>query len=447
MITLYQKPEDRQAFIETLKKHGSLSNYELKLVTKTGRHRDILISGTLEGDTLSGMILDVTEPKKLEEQLRQAQKMEAVGLLAGGVSHDFNNILSAIIGYGQFLEMKIRPDDPMMFTVEQILAAARRGAEVTHRLLAFSRKQIFELLPVDLNEVIRNVEKLLARIMGEDIELRTVLRGNPRVFADRNQLEQVLMNLAANARDAMPEGGLFTITSEPVVLDDEFVDRHGYGIPGDYVLVYVADTGSGMDHRTRDRVFEPFFTTKEIGKGTGLGLAMVYGIVKQHNGFIDVHSEEGRGTIFRIYLPLTETGDGREERPSDLRSLTERGNETVLVAEDDAALRRLSTIVLSEFGYTVITAEDGEDVVQKYAENKESIGLVIMDVIMPKKNGGQAYEDIKKMDHGARVLFVSAADGALKKQFLPEGVDFIMKPVSPRELLTKVREILDRRTG
>lgn len=443
---LYERIEDRNAFLEVLRKRGSLNNYELELITKSRARRNVLISATLEGDILSGMILDVTEAKRLEERLRQAQKMEAIGQLAGGVSHDFNNILSAIMGYGELLAMKMDPENSLLPSVEQIISAARRGAEVTRRLLAFSRKQVFELHPVDLNEAIRNVEKLLARIIGEDIELRTVLRGELTVNADRNQLEQVLMNLAANARDAMPEGGFFTITSERVLMDTDFVKTHGYGRPGEYALISVADTGTGMSDETKGRIFEPFFTTKETGKGTGLGLAMAYGIIKQHNGFINVYSEEGEGTIFRIYLPAVQAKTEEPGWSLYLRPILRKGTETLLVAEDDMALRRLSTMVLSEFGYNVISARDGDDAVMKFGENREHIKLVILDMIMPKKNGMEAYEEITKMHPGIKALFVSGytADVAQKKGFLRRGTDFLKKPFSPYELLAKVREILDR---
>ena len=238
-----------------------------------------------------------------------------------------------------------------------------------------------------------------------------------------------------------------TITSDSFVLDDQFVKTHGYGLPGEYALISIADTGIGMNDETKERIFEPFFTTKEIGRGTGLGLAMVYGVIKQHNGFINVYSEEGRGTVFRIYLPLAKAEVESGPPAADLRPPIERGNETILVAEDDEALRRLSTVVLTEFGYTVIAAQDGEDAVKKFAENIERIGLVILDVVMPKKNGRAAYEEIRRMQPGAKVLFVSGytTDVTQKNGLLLGGLDFVTKPVSPYDLLAKVREILERR--
>ncbi len=390
---------------------------------------------------------DISEQKKLEDQLRQAQKMEAVGTLAGGVAHDFNNILTAVIGYGNFLKIKIKEDSHLKPYIDQILAASERAANLTQSLLAFSRRQISNPMPVKLNEIIKKVEKLLLRIIGEHIELNTMLsEADLIIMADSGQMEHVLMNLATNARDAMPTGGLLTIKTELVELDEEFIKAHGYGRKGLYAVVSVTDTGVGINGKTKDKIFDPFFTTKEVGKGTGLGLAMAYGIIKQHNGYINVYSEINRGSTFKIYLPIiTEF-----ERPMDLQpeTITEikGGIETVLIAEDETEIRKLSKTALEEWGYNVIEACDGEDAVNKFLENKEKISLLLFDVIMPKLSGRGAYEKIKNVMPDIKVLFMSGypTDFINYNEIIEHGFNFISKPASPTLLLKKVREVLDK---
>lgn len=394
---------------------------------------------------LFGVARDITERKRLEEQLLHSQKMEAIGQLAGGVAHEFNNILTAIIGYGNILLMKMKGDDPLRHNVEQILTSSERAAGLTQGLLTYSRKQITAPRPENLNDIVKKTEGLLLRIISEDIELKTVLTDEElTVMADRGQIEQVLMNLATNARDAMPDGGSLTISTELVEIDMEFINIHGYGEPGMYALISVADTGIGIEKKMMEKIFEPFFTTKEIGKGTGLGLAMVYGIIKQHDGYINVYSEAGKGTTFKIYLPVIKAKI--REKESSIIQLPVGGTETVLVAEDDKALRKLIKTVLDEFGYKVIDAVDGEDAVEKFMENKDRIDLLVFDVVMPKKNGKEAYEEIKKINPRVKALFTSGYTSNIihKKGILEEGINFILKPVSPKELLRKVREILDR---
>ena len=411
---------------------------------------------------------DITERKKLEEQLRQAQKLEAIGQLAGGVAHDFNNILSGIIGFGSLVEMNMKEDDPNRAHLKEILKAGERAAQLTKSLLAFSRKQIIDLKPQNLNEIIKGVESFLRRIIGEDIELKAILTpppsapplkirggrgsyvseeeiGDLTVLADRGQIEQVLMNLAANARDALPNGGDLIIETKQVGLDVEFIKRHGYGEAGIYALLTVTDSGTGMDEKTRERIFEPFFTTKELGRGTGLGLAMVYGIIKQHDGFINVYSEPEKGTTFKIYLPLIKSAV-EESVGATPAAYPKGGTETVLVAEDDQAVRKLTMNVLERFGYKVIAAEDGEEAIKKFKENKKEIQLLLLDVIMPKKNGKEVYEEIKKINPRIKTIFLSGYTANLihKKGILEEGLNFMLKPVSPKELLKKVRETLDR---
>jgi CheY-like chemotaxis protein len=324
------------------------------------------------------------------------------------------------------------------------LTSAERAANLTQALLAFSRKQIISPKPVNLNEIIRGVKSLLSRIIGEDIELSTELIDNSLIImADGGQIEQVLMNLATNARDAMPDGGSLTITTDIMSFGYEFIKAHGYGTPGLYACITVEDTGIGMDKGIRERIFEPFFTTKEVGKGTGLGLSMVYGIIQQHDGYINVYSEPGSGTIFKIYLPLIKTAlDEQHDIPF---AKIKRGTETVLVAEDDSQVRELIREVLTGFGYTVLEAHDGESALRLFFEHKDKIKLIILDVIMPKMNGKKIYNNIKKIRPDIKCLFTSGYDANIihKKGILEENLPFISKPISPEELLLKLREIFD----
>ena len=389
---------------------------------------------------------DITEKKGLEDQLRQAQKMEAVGRLAGGIAHDFNNILTAIIGYSDILQMNMKDDDPQRADVDQILGASQKAAQLTQSLLAFSRQQIISPKPVKLNKIIVNVEKLLLRLIGEDIEFKTnLIDMDLTIMADSGQIEQVLINLAANARDAMPEGGMLSINTELVELDKYFIKTHAYNVKaGRYCLISVADSGIGMDENTRKRIFEPFFTTKDLGSGTGLGLSIIYGIITQHNGFVDVYSEPGKGTTFKIYLPIIKSAV--EETKTEILPPPKGGTETVLVAEDDEVVRTIIKAILNKFGYKIIEAVDGEDAVIRFKENKDKIDLIILDVIMPKKNGKMAYDEIKKLCPEIKAIFTSGYTTELidKKGVLEEGINFIPKPVSADELLRKVREVLDK---
>ncbi|MBI5664074.1 MAG: response regulator, partial [Nitrospirae bacterium] len=393
---------------------------------------------------LLGITEDITENRKLREQLFQAQKMEAIGQLAAGIAHDFNNILTAIIGYGHILHMKMSSDDPLMVNIEQILESADRAASLTQNLLTFSMKQIINLKPADLNEIIRKVEKFLLRIIGEDIEVRTKL-GREALIAnvDSAQIEQALLNLATNARDAMPRGGLLSIETALSLIDDEFIKAYGFGKPGKYALISVTDTGAGMDKATSDKIFEPFFTTKEVGKGTGLGLSMVYGTVKQHNGYITVYSEPWKGTTFMVYIPLVAQRINEEQEADAVLTAFPAGQETVLVAEDDPGLRKLYSEVLTDYGYNVIVAEDGEDAVRKFIENKDKIRVCILDIIMPKKSGKEAYDAIKDTSPGIKVLFASgyADDRIHMKELTEKGLNFIQKPFSPAALIKKIREV------
>jgi len=391
---------------------------------------------------------DVTNERRLEEQLRQAQKMEAIGQLTGGIAHDFNNFLTAILGFSSLLQMKYEDDKDAQSNsyLQNIISAAEKAANMTNSLMAFSRKRIINIRPALLNDIIKGMERLLQRVITENVELKTSLTDEGTIImADTGQIEQVLLNLVANARDAMPKGGTVFIKTEVVHIDEKFVRPHGYGKPGDYVLLSVSDTGIGMDEMTRERIFEPFFTTKEVGKGTGLGLSIVYGIVKQHNGYIDVNSELGKGATFNIYFPIIEST--LESTETKKKAVHTGGTETILLAEDEIEVRRLVKTVLEEFGYKVIEAADGEDAVDRFMENKDEINLILLDVIMPKKNGREAYNKIKNISPDVKAIFISGyTEDIIKREDIFEmGLNFIAKPVSPSDLLEKIREVLDKR--
>lgn len=434
---------------EQLTQMGSLQ-FEKVHRTKSGQEIPVEITAnyvTYNGtECICAIVRDISERKRMEEQLRQSQKMEAIGLLAGGVAHDFNNILTVIVGYGNMLTMDDDLGDLHRGKVEQIIAAADRAAQLTLGLLTFSRKQVLAPQIIDLNQVVHSTQMFLLRVIGEDIKLRVASHHSAlKVFADRSQIEQIIINLATNARDAMSQGGALTIETSLQLFDQAYAHAHGYGAPGSYACLIMSDTGSGMNRETRERIFEPFFTTKMVGKGTGLGMAMVYGIVKQHKGFIYVYSEPGEGTTFKIYLPLAEH-DGVELEEVAVAEPLRGGGETILVAEDDADVRKLVHLVLSKFGYTVILAVDGQDCVEKFQANQDAVGLVLLDMIMPVKNGKEAFEEIKLIQPEARVLYSSGytADFIENRGVLDPGVDLIMKPVEPDKLLRRIREILDR---
>jgi len=389
---------------------------------------------------------DITERKQLEEQLLQSQKMEAIGQLAGGVAHDFNNILMVIMGYAHMLQTDLPRDDIHRDMVDKIVISSEKAAHLTRSLLAFSRKQVMRPRAADLNDIVQHIQEFLARIIGEEIELKSVLSTvNLLVMVDSGQIDQVLINLATNARDAMPKGGTLTIETGLQVVDALSVQAHGSGRPGRYATLSVSDTGIGMDEHTRMKIFEPFFTTKELGKGTGLGLPIVCGIVEQHDGFIHVYSEPQKGTTFSIHLPLI----GNE--PADAEDIPvpappTGGTETILVAEDEPAVRSLVSEILAGYGYRVILAEDGADAVAKFTANRDSVRLILMDMIMPKMRGREAYGEIRKIDPDVKVLYTSgySMDLIQNQVEVGEETELIMKPVQPFELLRKVRELLDR---
>ena len=385
------------------------------------------------------------ERKKLEEQLRQAQKMEAIGQLTGGIAHDFNNMLTVIIGYSELMLQRLKADDPLRSEVEQVKEAGVRASLLTRQLLAFSRKQVLQPRVLDLNAVLTNMDRMLQRLIGEDIDLVTVpAPGLGGVLADPGQIEQGIMNLVVNARDAMPQGGKLTIETANVELDEAYARQHGPVQPGPYVMLAVSDTGCGMDAETQARIFEPFFTTKEVGKGTGLGLSTVYGIVKQSSGDIWVYSEPGRGTTFKIYLPWVEGAVDTVE-PGVAPARDVRGSETILLVEDDVGIRRLVRQVLAERGYWVLEAIHGTHAIQISEQHTVPIHLLVTDVVMPGMSGRELAEHLKPSRPNMKVLFMSGyTDKAIVHHGeLDPGTAFLQKPFTPDALARKVREVLD----
>ena len=401
----------------------------------------------LSGTIVSAIeiVNDVTEKKRLEDQLRTAQKMEAVGLLAGGIAHDFNNLLQAILGYGGLLQARLKPDDPLAQHAEQIVLAGNQAAELTRGLLAFSRKQVVDPAPADLNEIVRGLGKILERVIGEDIEMRIFCEEQPLVvLADQSQIAQILMNLTTNARDAMPRGGSLTIETGHFVADEQVVAARLLDHAGHYARLTVSDTGPGIDGAAAERIFEPFFTTKELGRGTGLGLSIVYGIVKQHHGSIAVLSEPSAGTTFEILLPLITPAPRSHEEASPRPA---GGTETLLLAEDEPAVRSLLKSVLGDAGYTVIEAADGEAALDAFRRHPGEIKLALLDVIMPKLNGREVCEAIRRVDPGVKTIFMSGYtdDVIARRGLLEEGIRLIVKPVDPDVFLASVRAALDKR--
>jgi len=448
-------PDEREQqlsrFRTILSNAESESHTESGIRTKRGDTRYIAWNTTLLRDLegkISGVASigeDITERRRLADQLRQAQKMEAVGQLAGGIAHDFNNILTATIGYCHLLLARLPEGEQPRYYAGQILSSAEKAATLTQGLLAFSRKQMLNPQPIDLNSVLANMRDLASRLLPEDIEFQTDLADQPLVImADAGQIEQVVLNLISNARDAMPFGGYLSIRTELKFIDKSHSRFHGYGKPGMYALLTVSDTGEGIPEEFHQHVFEPFFTTKATGKGTGLGLSMVYGIVKQHDGYIDFYSAPDEGTTFRIYLPLI-SADAVSVPVQELSEPAAGGNETVLVVEDNSLVRDIIRQILQEHGYAVLEAIDGEDGIAAYKQHRAVVDIVICDVIMPKKSGKEVHDAIVAIDPEVKILFTSGytADIIGKKGILGSELHFVRKPLVPSELLRKVREVLD----
>jgi len=442
-------PTNREQIRSFIRAGYRVSNSETREHDRDGRPRVFLnnVVGFIEDGHLVrvwGTQRDVTDQRHLEEQFRQSQKMEAVGQLAGGIAHDFNNLLTAILGNTQLLLRELPPGDSKRGDVEEIRKASERAASLTRQLLAYSRRQMLQPVVLDLNVVVAEMDKLLRRLIGEHIALVTVLAPDlGRVKADPNQLEQVIVNLAVNARDAMPEGGKLTIETANVDLDEGFAQAHLGSVPGAYAMLAVTDTGSGMDATVRAHLFEPFFTTKEVGKGTGLGLATVYGIVKQSDGYISVYSEPGHGSSFKIYLPRVATPAGAAAGPQ--KGGPARGTETVLVVEDEPAVLSLSRRALEAQGYVVLAASDAAAALRVVERHGGMIHLLLTDVVMPGLSGRELADQLAGQRPGIRVLYMSGypGDAVVQHGTLPTGSAFLQKPFSPDGLARKVRDVLD----
>lgn len=455
-LNLWHDPEDRAKVISVIKDKGVTNRMEVKVRRKDGSIRFVSLSGKiiriknqpllfLFAEDVSERHLAEEERKRLEAQLLQVQKMEVIGQLTGCIAHDFNNLLTSIIGFSHILLNKIPPDSPLYPYVKTVFESGSKAADLTQSLLAFSRKQILTPEPTGLCETIQGFKKMLGRIIREDIEFRTTISENElTVMADKGQIEQVLMNFVTNANDAMPQGGTLTIDAAPFLMDKKFIKCHGFGTAGLYACVSVTDTGHGMDEETQKHLFEPFYTTKEPGKGTGLGMSIVYGIVSQHNGYINFTSKPGCGTTFRVYLPLL-TEEGKKRRGAIKNPLPEGGTETILLVEDDETVQEIHRMILESGGYTVITASNGEDALAQFMSHQATINMLVTDVIMPKRDGNSLSKEIKKIQPDMPVLFLSgyAKDIVTGKGVRDDELNYIAKPAKPDELLAKVRDILD----
>jgi two-component system, cell cycle sensor histidine kinase and response regulator CckA len=449
LADIYRRPGDRARILELYREKGRVDGVEVEWKRQDGSFITIRLSGRAVADDhnteVEVIVEDVTERRLLENQFRQAQKMEAVGRLSGGIAHDFNNLLGVIIGYSEVLLDRLNPEERLHKNAQEIKKAGERAASLTRQLLAFSRQQVLEPKVLDLNTVVRDLAKMLQRMIGEDISLVTVLASTlARVKADQGQIEQVLMNLAVNARDAMVNGGTLSIETANMELDEAYARYHPPTQPGHYVMLAMTDTGCGMDAETQAHIFEPFFTTKEVGKGTGLGLATVFGVVKQSGGYIWVYSEPGRGTTFKIYLPAVnepiETGPASG---APLKAV--RATETVLVVEDDEALRKLTCECLEENGYTVLAAKNPAEAIEESKRHEGTIHLLVTDMVMPGMNGRELAARLAELRPEMRVLYVSGyTDDAIIRHFILEpGLAFLQKPFTQKALERKLRELLD----
>ena len=451
---VYADPAERQRLVaRDSYSDRQYDNVEASWKRRDGRPLTVQLSvravrnGAGRVEYYETFVRDVTDQRRLQQQVLQSQKMEAVGRLAGGIAHDFNNLLTVITSYSDLVLEELAPDDVKRDDLEQVRKAADGAAALTRQLLAFSRQQVVEPRVVSLNAVVEGLQKMLRRVIDEDIELATSLAPDlGAVRADVGQLEQVLMNLAVNARDAMPTGGRLTIETANVEHDPDYARGHDAAAVRRFAMLAVTDTGCGMDEATKARIFEPFFTTKPPGKGTGLGLATVYGIVKQAGGFIWVYSEPGQGTSFKIYLPevdATAEGEGGATAPAGTR--VPGGTETVLLVEDAAAVRAVTKQVLERQGYTVLEAEDGEAALRLAHAHRGPIHLLLTDVVMPQLSGRELAERLAPLRPETRILYASGYtdDSVVRHGVLESGTAYLQKPFSPESLARKVREVLD----
>ncbi len=448
LASLYADPADRAEFFTLVRNHTAVDRRETVLRHKDGSSVHALESatGTFDRDgnvvQIMGLLFDDSKRKRLEDDLRQAQKMDAIGRLAGGIAHDFNNALTVIAGYGEFLLRRITSEGGQRENVEQILGACRKATDLTRQLLAFSRKQILQPKPLDLNAIMIDIGRMIRPLVGEGIDL--LVATEPDIWsvkADPSQVEQVIMNLVANARDAMGEAGNLTMETKNVWVGE----NHAKMPAGEYVMLAVTDTGIGMDEETRRRVFEPFFTTKPVGQGTGLGLATVYGIVKQSGGFIWVYSEYGQGTTIKVYLPrIHESAERPSEGPTAQQS-GRGGSETVLLVEDEQSVRKLAGTTLRMAGYNVVEAANGLEALELCEIHEGPIHLMVTDVVMPVMNGRQLFERVTEKRSDIRTLFISGYTGTsvFHNGVLERDTAFLEKPFTPAALVVKVREVLD----
>ncbi|MEW6719355.1 MAG: PAS domain S-box protein [Thermodesulfobacteriota bacterium] len=448
-LGIWARPEDREELLRRLDRDGVVQDFESVFRRKNGRLGTGLMSAralVMDGEPfILSITRDITERVKLEEQLRQAQKMEAVGRLAGGIAHDFNNLLTVILGYCDVLLSRLPPGDRSAEEIREIQKAGDAAAALTGQLLAFGRKQVLNLRPTAINALVSEMENMLQRVLGETISLKTRLEPELwTVRADRNQLQQVVMNLAINARDAMPAGGDLEIETRNADVDKDCPARPPDCPPGKYALLSVADTGHGMDEDTAREIFEPFFTTRELGKGTGLGLSTVHGIVRQSGGFIEVETRPGGGSTFRVFLPRVEAPV--ETLPAGNAPAKARGGgETILLVEDSDVVRFYAVEILKVGGYNVLVAENGEDALRIAAEHPLPVDLLVTDLVMPGLNGKELADRLGASQPGLKVLFVSGypEQASGKKRLVEDGSHFLGKPFKPNELLETVRRILD----
>jgi len=427
---------------------GSLTEEVAVECMKQGAHDYILKSSLtrLPSAVLNGLekAKTVEQLRLSEEQLRMSQKLEAVGQLAGGVAHDFNNLLTVITGYSDLVLAHLSESDGNRPKIVEIKRAAQRASSLTRQLLAFSRKQFLQPKFFNLNDLVTDMSKMLQRLIGENIEMMTSIGPEAPIYADPGQTEQVLMNLVVNARDAMPDGGRITIETSRVEIDEDYTSTHLNVQPGSYVMLAVSDTGSGMDAETRKHIFEPFFTTKEQGRGTGLGLSTVYGIVKQSGGSIWLYSELGQGTVFKIYLPVATTKD-IESSIAPAPAAIPRGTETILIVEDEPQIRQLAIECLTHCGYRILSSANGIEALQLVDSAQEPIDLLVSDVVMPKMSGRELVQRISEVQPLIKVLFMSGYtnDAIVNHGILEGGAWFIQKPFALEALARRVREVLD----